>query len=236
VRAISPLTLDNNERDFTVLAQSIGPLMRDREREWVGRRMSQMMIERSPRDNGAISRLGYLCVMQRVGYYYHHYCPLTTTSMAPIERKKERTKNQKWNHFLFWGVFVLFRWYMRGATLAEFTLSSLSVGENNRKQPKIKIIFPSFVILSPPRNIGTWNITLRYDLEKKKQNKMSAVSYISIPHKFPMNTFMHAYTRSASRESWKNVQISHADLTDSEIRRKNLNGGSRTLEGKKKNI
>jgi hypothetical protein len=148
--------------------------------------------------------------------------------------KKKRTKNQKWNHFLFWGVFVLFRWYMRGATLAEFTLSSLSVGENNRKQPKIKIIFPSFVILSPPRNIGTWNITLRYDLEKKKQNKMSAVSYISIPHKFPMNTFMHAYTRSASRESWKNVQISHADLTDSEIRRKNLNGGSRTLEGKKK--
>jgi hypothetical protein len=108
VGAISPLTLDNNERDFTVLAQSIGPLMREREREWVGRRMSQMMIERSPRDNGAISRLGYLCEMQRVGYYYHHYCPLTTTSMAPIERKKKEPKTKNGIIFSFGGFLFYF--------------------------------------------------------------------------------------------------------------------------------
>jgi hypothetical protein len=128
--------------------------------------MSQMMIERSPRDNGAISRLGYLCVMQRVGYYYYHYCPLTTTSMAAIEKKKNQ--KPKWNHFLFFGVFVLFRWYERRNTCrihAEFPGRRRKQPKTTKNQNHLSLIRYS---LTSPKY---WNLEHHAAIRSRKEKK-----------------------------------------------------------------
>lgn len=207
---ISPLTLDNNERDFTVLAQSIGA-------SYVCVRESGSVAawvrwwSKEARETMVPYHVLGICVWCKgwVIYYYYHYYPLTTTSMAPIEKTKQKRK-EMWNPsscfvfcFCFSGIGEI------GNTCrihAEFYNRWRKQHKNQNHLSLIRYSLTSTEILE------LWNITLRYDLK-------SLVSYISIPHQIPNEYIVYVYITQQqgrpplqSRESWKNDQISHADL------------------------
>ena len=210
VGAISPLTLDNNERDFTVLAQSIEPLMWER----VGRRcMSQMMMERSPRDNGAVSRFGYLCVCDAKG----GILPLLPTYHDFYGSHREN--KTKMESFFFCFCFVFSQVWE--ATLAEFTLRSVAVGENPTEKQKSKSSLPHSLFSHLPEILELG--TSRCDTISKK-----VWLAISLSHSNSQWIYIRIHKVGQSRKLKKRSDFTRWS-PDLEIRRKNLNGCSRTL-------
>ena len=152
---ISPLTLDNNERDFTVLAQSIGA-------SYVCVRESGSVAawvrwwSKEARETMVPYHVLGICVWCKgwVIYYYHHYYPLTTTSMAPIEKTKQKEKKcEILLHVLFFCFCFSGIQYKRDRQHLPNSRWVLQPLEKTTQKSKSSL--PHSLFSHLPRNIGT---------------------------------------------------------------------------------